>query len=223
MASNVFQHTDSIFANAVENPGESNDAALDLEPMQTHHDDNHSIENKLVGVVSDNPFASTVHSAPDTDGLDVDFEAAEARDHTYANPAVDHLSHPVAKESESPGADENAFPDNVDPLDTSLSGGSNINCGHSERGTDISMRPQSFTEQSESRQHDDPRKPAEETPRIAFATSDHVDSAYKTNLQNDRRATVRRDTMSNGHDFSGKISLSRKNSVVSIGKEIDPV
>ena len=223
MASNAFQHTDSIFADAVENPGESNDAALDLELMQTHHDDKHPIENKLVGVVSDNPFASTVHSAPYVDGLNVNFEAAEPRDRTHANPAVDRPSHLVAKESESSGADQNAFPDNVDPLDTSLSGGSNINYGHSERGTDISMRPQSFTEQSESRQHDDSRKSAEETPRIAFATSDHVDSAQKIDLQSDRRASVRRDTMSNGHDFSGKISLSRKNSVVSIGKVIDPV
>jgi hypothetical protein len=213
MASNVFQHTDSIFADTVENPGESNDAALDLELMQTHHDDDntHSIENKLVGVVSDNPFASTVHSA------------AEPRDHTDTNLAVDRPSHLVTKESELSGADQNAFPDNVDPLDTSLSGGSNINYGHSERGTDISMRPQSFTEQSESRQHDDSRKPAEETPRIAFATSNHVDSAHKIDPQGDRRATARRDTMSNGHDFSGKISLSRKNSVVSIGKVIDPV
>jgi hypothetical protein len=222
MASNIFQHTDSIFADAVDNPGESNDAALDLELMQTHHDDTHSIENRLVGVVSDNPFASTVHSAPDTDGLNANFEAAEAGDHTDANPAVDP-SHLVATESESSGADQNAFPDNVDPLDTSLSGGSNINYCHSERGTDISMRPQSSTEQSESRQHDDSRKPAEETPRIAFATLDHVDSAHKIGPQGDRRATVRRDTMSNGHDFSGKISLSRKNSVVSIGKVIDPV
>ena len=213
MASNAFQHTDSIFADAVENPGESNDAALDLELMQTHHDDDntHSIENKLVGVVSDNPFASTVHSA------------VEHRDHTDTNLAVDRPSHLVTKESELSGADQNAFPDNVDPLDTGLSGGSNINYGHSERGTDISMRPQSFTEQSESRQHDDSRKSAEETPRIAFATSDHVDSAQKIDLQSDRRASVRRDTMSNGHDFSGKIILSRKNSVVSIGKVIDPV
>lgn len=218
MASNVFEHTDSVFVDALENPGESNGAALDLELVRTHHDDNHSRENKLVGVVSDDPFASAVHPAPYSDGLDADSEAAGPRDRTNTNNAVDRPSHPVAKESEPSSADQNVFPDNVDPLDTSLSGGSNINYGRSEPGTNISMRPQSFTEQSESRQHDNFRISAEETPRIVFATSDHVDSAHKSDLQGDRRASVRRDTMSNGYNFSGKISLSRNNSVVSMVK-----
>lgn len=187
----------------------SNDAVLDLELLQTHHDDDHSQENKLEGVVSDNPFASDAQSAPNSDGLNVDSEAA------------DRASHPVAEESDPSGAVQDAFPDdNVDPLDTSLSGGSNINHGRSEPGTDITMRPQSFTEQSESRQHDGVRSPAEETPRIAFASSDHVDNAHKSDLQSDRRASVRRDPKSNGYDFSGKISLSRNNSVVSMdGKD----
>lgn len=208
MASNVFQHTESLFAGTPENPGEGNDNALDLELLQTQHDDNHSAENRLEGVVSDNPFASDAHSALDSDGLNVDSEAA------------DRPSHPIAEESYPSGADQNAFPDeNVDPLDTSLSGGSNINHGRSEPGTDITMRPQSFTEQSESKQHDNSRKSAEETPRIAFATSDHVDSAHKSDLQSDRRASVRRDPKSNGYDFSGKISLSRNNSVVSMAKQ----
>lgn len=216
MESNVFQHTDSIFADALEIPGESNDAALDLELLQTQHDDNHTGENRLVGVVSDNPFASDAQSAPYSDRLNVDSEAAEPRDRTETNPAVDRPSHPVAKESDPSGADQDAFSENVDPLDTSLSGGSNINYGRSEPATDVSMNPQSFIEHPESRQHDNSRKSAEEAPRIAFATSDHVDSAHKSDLQGDRRSAVRRGTTSNSYDFSGKISLSRNNSVVSM-------
>jgi hypothetical protein len=218
MASNLFQHTDSIFADdATHNPGESNDAVLELELTQTDHDDNHFTENKLVGVVSDNPFASDAHSASHGDGLDVDFEAAEPRDRTdtNANLAVPRPSHSVAKASISSSADQNAFPESVDPLDTSLSGDSNVNHGRSEPGTDISMRPQSSTEQSESRQHDNSRELAEPNPRIAFATSDHNGSVYQSNLQGDRHASFRRGT---GYDFSGKIVLSRNNSVVRMAK-----
>jgi hypothetical protein len=229
MASNAFQHTESIFADATQNPEESSDAALQLELTQTDHDDNHFTENKLVGVVSDNPFASDVHSASHGDGLNVDSEAAESRDRTdtYTDLAVPRPSHSVAKGSISSGADQDAFPESldpldtslsVDPLDTSLSGGGNINHGRNEPGTEISMRPQSSVEQFESRQHDSFRKPAEENPRIVFATSDHNGSVYQSNLQGDRHASVRRDTTSNGYDFSGKIVLSRNNSVVRMPK-----
>jgi hypothetical protein len=220
MASNLFQHTDSLF-NPVQDPRESSDAALDLELLQTHHDDdNHARENTLVGVVSDNPFASDARSTSHGDGINVDSEAAEPRDRTDTDPAVHLSSH---KESNSSSADHNTIPDtvgpldtdNVDPLDTSLSGGSHINHGCVKPGTEISIGPQSSTEKSESRHHDDSKKLAEETPRIAFATSDHIDSASKSDLH-DPHAIIRRDTTSNGHDFSGKIVLSRNNSVVSM-------
>jgi hypothetical protein len=218
MAYNVFQHTDSIFADAQQSHGESNDATLGLELQETQHDDNHFTENKLVGVVSDNPFASDAHRASRGDGLDVDSETAEPRDRTDTDPAVHQASQPVAEESSSSGADDDAFPESVDPLDTSLSGGNNTNHDRSGPGTAISARPRSSIEQSESRQHDNCNEPAEENPRIAFATSDHIDGAHKSGLQSDRRASVRRGTMSNEYDFSGKIVMSRNNSVVSMAK-----
>jgi hypothetical protein len=217
MASNIFQHTDPFFADATQNPGESNDAALQLELTQTDHDDDHlSPENKLVGVVSDNPFASDARTASHGDAPNVDSEAAEPRDRTNTNTslAVPRPSHSVAKASISTIADQDAFPESVDPLDTSLSvdpldtslsGGSNINHAHSEPGTDVSMRPQSSTEQSGSQQHDKFQTPAEENPRIAFTTSDHNGSVYQSNLQSDRPANSRRGT---GYDFSGKSDRS---------------
>jgi hypothetical protein len=223
MASNIFQHTNSIFAEA-EQHEESNDATLGLELQQTQHDDSHFTENNLVGVVSDNPFASDARSASCSDGNNIGSEAAEPRDWTDTDPAAHQASHPVAKESTSSGADHDAFPDSVDPLesvdplDTSLSGGSNTNHDPSGPGTDISVRPQSSGEQSGSRQHDSSDGPAEKDPRIAFATSDQVDSAHKSGLQGDRRATVQCGTISSGHDFSGKLVLSRNNSVVSMAK-----
>jgi hypothetical protein len=218
MASSVFQHTNSIFADAQQSHGESNDATLGLELQETQHDDNHFTGNKLVGVVSDNPFASDAHSTSHNDELNVDSEAAGPLDRTDTDPAVHQSSHPVAKESTSTGADDDAFPESVDPLDTSLSGGNTTSHHCSEPGTVSSARPQSSIEQSESRQHDNSNEPAEENPRIVFATSDHIDSAHKSGLQSDRGASVRRGTMSNDYDFSGKIVMSRNNSVVSMAK-----
>jgi len=224
MASNTFQHTDSIFAEPMQDHEESNGATLGLELQQTQHDDNHLDENKLVGVVSDNPFASDARSASCGDGHNVDSEAAGPRDWTDTDPTVHQSGHTVAKESTSSGADDDALPasvdplESVDPLDTTLSGGNNTYHDRTEPGTDISLEPHSFIEQSESRQHDIPDGPAEKDSRIAFATSDHIDSAHKSGLQGDRRATVQRGTISNGHDFSGKLVLSRNNSVVSMAK-----
>jgi hypothetical protein len=229
MASNVFQHTDPFLADAIQNPGETHDAGLDLELLRTQHDDdNHATENRLVGVVSDDPFASDARTASHVDELNAVPEGAEPEDRTdtdtNTNLAVPRLSHSVAKSSISSGADLDAIPESVDPLDTSLSvdpldtslsRGSNIDHGRSEPGRDISVKPQSSIEQPESRQHDNLQKPAEENPRIAFATSDHNGSVYQSNLQSDRPANSRRGT---GYDFSGKMVLSRNNSVVRIAK-----
>ena len=202
----------------MQNHRESDDATLGLELQQTQLDDNNFTENKLVGVVSDNPFASDAHSSAHGDGLDVDSEAAGSRESTDIDAVLHQPSHPVAKESTSLGADYNAFPDSVDPLDTSLSGGSNINHDHSRLGTDIPVGPQSCIEQSESSQHVNSNETVEQSPRIAFATSDHIDSAQKSSLQGERRASARRGTMLDGYDFSGKLVMSRNNSVVSTAK-----
>jgi hypothetical protein len=227
MASNLFQHTDPFVADAIQNPEESHDAGLDLELLRTQHDDdNHATENRLVGVVSDDPFASDARSASHVDELNAVPEAAEPEDRTDTNTntnlAVPRPSHSVAKESISSGADLDAIPESVDaldtslsvdPLDTSLSHGSNINHARSESSTEISTKPQPSTEQPESRRHGNFQEPAEGNPRIAFATSDHNGSVYQSNLQSERPANVRRGT---GYDFSGKMVLSRNNSVVSM-------